>query len=92
MIFGSRLEPAVAAMSIEWSMSANSTVTCLYSADGLTCVTTGTRSWQNLEFSGSCVPDGPHDSRVGFSAPRTTSTPIWCHCWPTVSVRSPSRR
>jgi hypothetical protein len=48
-------------MSIECTTSANSTVTCLYSADRLTCVTAVPHSLQNLEFGGSSVPHDPHD-------------------------------
>ena len=45
-----RSAPTAAAMSIECTTSANSTVTCLYSADRLTCVTGAPHSLQNLEF------------------------------------------
>ena len=38
MISRSRSAPTAAAMSIECTTSANSTVTCLYSADWVACV------------------------------------------------------
>jgi hypothetical protein len=41
--------------------SANSAVTCLYSADWVACVTGAPHSLQNLEFGGSSVP---HDHTV----------------------------
>ena len=56
-------------MSIEWTTSANSTVTCLYSADRLTCVTGAPHSLQNLEFGGSSVPHDPQNSPVAVSPP-----------------------
>ena len=47
-------------MSIECTTSANSTVTCLYSA-GVAAVATGApHSLQNFEFGGSSVPHDPH--------------------------------
>jgi hypothetical protein len=48
MISRSRSGPTAAAMSIECTTSANSTVTCLYSADRLTCVSPVPHSAQNL--------------------------------------------
>ena len=50
MISRSRSAPTAAAMSIECTTSANSTVTCLYSADRVACVTGAPHSLQNLEF------------------------------------------
>src|SRR5258708_447390 len=79
-----------AAMSIERTTSANSTVTCLYSADRLTCVTGAPHSLQNLEFGGSSVPHDPHDSPAAVSAPRLlSSTSVSCHHWSTMSAISP---
>src|SRR6516165_6204187 len=89
MISRSRSVSTVAAMSIEWTTSANSTVTCLYSADRLTGVTGAPHSLQNLEFGGSSVPHDPHDSPAAVSAPRPSSTSVSCHRWSTVSVISP---
>src|ERR1700694_5338714 len=88
MISRSRSGPTVAAMSIECTTSANSTVTCLYSADRLTCVTGAPHSLQNLEFSGRSVPHDPHDSPVALTAPRPSSTPTSFHRWSTMSVIS----
>jgi hypothetical protein len=48
MISRSRSGPTVAAMSIECTTSANSTVACLYSADRVADVTGGPHSLQNL--------------------------------------------
>src|SRR6478672_2377403 len=60
MISRNRSAPTAAAMSIECTTSANNTVTCLYSADRLTCVTGAPHSLQNLELGGSSVPHDPH--------------------------------
>src|SRR5262249_33011368 len=79
-----------AAMSIERTTSANSTVTCLYSTDRLTCVTGAPHSLQNLEFGGSSVPHDAHDSPA-ISAPRPStlgSTTVSCHRWSDLSVIS----
>src|ERR1700739_4958115 len=90
MISRSRSAPTAAARSIEWTTSANSTVTCLYSADRLTYVTGAPHSLQNLEFGGSSVPHDPHRSPAAVSAPRLlSSTSVSCHCWSTMSVISP---
>src|SRR5262249_16409610 len=86
MISRNRSAPTAAAMSIECTTSANSTVTCLYSADRLPCVTGAPPSLKNLEFGCSSVPHDAHDTAV--SAPRVSSTPISCHCWSTMSVIS----
>ena len=69
MISRSRSAPTAAAMSIERTTSANSTVTCLYSADRLTCVTGAPHSLQNLAFGGSSVPHDPQHSPVAVSPP-----------------------
>src|ERR1700681_1060937 len=90
MISRSRSAPTVAAMSIECTTSANSTVTCLYSADRLTCVTGALHSLQNLEFGGGSVAHDPHGSPAAVSAPRLlSSTSVSCHRWSTMSVISP---
>src|SRR6185369_1765925 len=78
-------------MSIECTTSANSTVTCLYSADRLSCVTGAPHSLQNLEFGGSSVPHDPQSSPVAVSPPPFPlgSTSVSFHCWSTMSVISP---
>ena len=65
--------------------SANRTVTCLYSADRLTCVTGAPHSLQNLEFSGSSVPHDPHDTPVAVRAPPPSSTSVSFHRGSTMS-------
>ena len=47
-------------MSIECTTSANNTVTCLYSAGGVTAATAAPHSLQNFAFGGSSVPHDPH--------------------------------
>src|SRR6201987_2207395 len=93
MISRSRSGPTVAAMSIECTTSANSTVTCLYSADRLTCVTGAPHSLQNLEFGGSSVPHDPHGSPAAVSAPRLLSSPsVSFHCWSNTGRPPPGLR
>ena len=79
-------------MSIDRTTSANSTVTCLYSAERLASVTAAPHSLQNFEFSGSSVPHDPHDSPVAVSPPRPSSslgsTSVSFHRWSVVSVIS----
>src|SRR5882757_2783204 len=92
MISRNRSAPTIAAMSIECTTSAKSTVTCLYSADRLTSVTGAPHSLQNLEFGGSSVPHDPHGSPAAISAPLPSplgSTSVSFHCWSTMSVISP---
>src|ERR1700737_1512649 len=90
MISRSRSGPTVAAMSIDCTTSPNSTVTCLYSADRLTCVTGAPHSLQNLEFGGSSVPHNPHGSPAAVSAPLLLSSPsLSFHRCSTMSVISP---
>src|SRR5882757_1117040 len=92
MISRNRSISSAAAMSIERTTSANSTVTCLYSADRLTSVTGAPHSLQNLEFGGSSVPHDPHGSPAAISAPLPSplgSTSQSFHCWSTMSVISP---
>src|SRR5882672_8465580 len=93
MISRNRSAPTAAAISIECATSANNTVTCLYSADRLTCVTGAPHSLQNLEFSGSSVPHDPHDSTVTVSPPPPPwlgSTSVSFHRCSAMSVISPS--
>jgi hypothetical protein len=64
MISRSRSAPTAAAMSIERTTSANSAVTCLYSA-GVVAVATGApHLLQNRESGGSSVPHDPHRNPV----------------------------
>src|SRR6185436_15124513 len=91
MISRNRSAPTAAAIVIEWTTSANKTVTCLYSADRLTCVTGAPHSLQNLEFSGSLVPHDPHDSPDAVTAPRPSPVPptsVSFHRWSAMSVIS----
>src|SRR4029077_20578587 len=92
MISRSRSAPTAAAICIECTTSANSTVTCLYSADRLACVSGAPHSLQNLELGGSSVPHDPHGSPVAVSPPPPSplgSTLVSFHCWSTMSVISP---
>ena len=92
MISRSRSAPTAAAMSIECTTSANSTVTCLYSADRVACVSGVPHSLQNLEFGGSSVPHDPQSSPVAVSPPPPSplgSTSVSFHCWSAMSVISP---
>src|SRR6478672_10287539 len=91
MISRSRSAPTDAAMSIECTTSANSTVTCLYSADRVACVTGAPHSLQNLELGGSSVPHDPQNSPVAVSPPPPSplgSTSVSFHCWSAMSVVS----
>src|SRR6478752_8445297 len=92
MISRSRSAPTAAAMSIECTTSANNTVTCLYSADRLTCVTGAPHLLQNRESGGSSVPHDPHNRPVAVTAPRPSplpSTSVSCHRCSAMSVISP---
>src|SRR6478672_4213882 len=60
MISRSRSAPTAAAMSIDCTTSANSTVTCLYSADLAAGLTGAPHLLQNRESGGSSVPHDPH--------------------------------
>src|SRR4051812_35940476 len=62
MISRNRSTSTAAAMSIECTTSANSTVTCLYSADRVADVTGMPHSLQNLTVAPSCVPHDTHDN------------------------------
>ena len=73
MISRSRSGPTAAAMSIERTTSANSTVTCLYSAADCAASLTGVpHSLQNLADVLNRVPHDPHS---------LSSTPLSCHRW-----------
>src|SRR6476659_1960537 len=89
MISRSRSAPTAAAISIECTPSADSTETCLYSADRLTCVTGAPHSLQHLEFSGSSAPHDPQNSPGAVSPPSP-----WCpHQYRfTAAQRCPSYR
>jgi hypothetical protein len=72
-----------AAMSIECTTSANSTVTCLYSAGVVAVATAAPHSLQNFEFGGSSVPHDPHTKAaavisLGRPAPQSF-TALSCH-------------
>jgi len=70
MISRSRSAPTPEAMSIEWTTSANSTVTCLYSAWVSCAATAAPHPLQNFEFGGSSVPHDPHTTvAVVMSSP-----------------------
>ena len=60
MISRSRSGPTAAAMSIEWTTSANNTVTCLYSAGFAAEDTAAPHSLQNLAVGDSSVPQAVH--------------------------------
>src|ERR1700751_3231446 len=62
MISRNRSVSTAAAMSIERTTSANSAVTCLYSAGVVAVATAAPHSLQNFEFGGSSVPHDPHNS------------------------------
>src|SRR3984885_13059946 len=62
MISRNRSISTPAAMSIERTTSANSTVTCLYSAGVVGVATGAPHSLQNFEFGGSSLPHDPHTS------------------------------
>ena len=55
-----RSAPTAAAMSIEWTTSANNTVTCLYSAGFAAEDTAAPHSLQNLAVGDSSVPQAVH--------------------------------
>src|SRR5271157_2773661 len=60
MISRSRSAPTAAAMSIERTTSANSTVTCLYSAWASPSSTGEPQLWQNRAFSRGSMPHVRH--------------------------------
>ena len=69
MISRSRSAPTAAAMSIECTTSANSTVTCLYSAGVVAVATAAPHSLQNFEFGRSSVPHDPHTKAAAVMSP-----------------------
>jgi hypothetical protein len=72
-------------MSIECTTSANSTVTCLYSA-GVVAVATGApHSLQNFEFGGNSVP---HDPQTKAAAVTSRGRPTVVH----INIVSPPTR
>src|SRR6478736_8705862 len=88
----SRSAPTAAAMSIERTTSANSTVTCLYSADWVAGVSRVPHSPQNLAAVLDCAPQEPQNSPVALSPPPPSplgSTSVSFHRWSTMSVISP---
>src|SRR5258705_7842914 len=92
MISRSRSDPTVAAMSIECTTSANSTVTCLYSADWVACVRGVPHSRQNLAAGLDCAPHDPQNSPVAVSPPTPSplgSTSVSFHCCSVMFVISP---
>ena len=92
MISRSRSAPRVAAISIECTTSANSTVTCLYSADRVAFVTRAPHSPQNLASGCGCGPQDPQGSPVVVNPPPPSplgSTSVSFHCWSTMSAISP---
>src|SRR5260370_21243571 len=60
MISRNRSKSTAAAMSIDRTTSANSTVTCLYSAGVVAVGTAAPHSLQNFEFGGNSIPHDPH--------------------------------
>src|SRR5277367_5338431 len=97
MISRSRSGPTAAAMSIEWTTSANRTVTCLYSADRLACVTGVPHSLQNLAATLNLQPQEPQDNPVAVSPPPPSplgSTSVSFHAGrrcPSYRLASPTR-
>src|ERR1700733_6158139 len=88
-----RSAPTAAAMSIEWTTSANNTVTCLYSARGGRAETAAPHSLQNLAVALDCAPQEPQNRPVAVSPPPPSelgSTSISFHCCWAVSVISSS--
>ena len=70
MISRSRSAPTAAAMSIECTTSANSTVTCLYSACSAAAETAAPHALQNFEFGGSSVLHAAQTKPVAVMARR----------------------
>jgi hypothetical protein len=92
MISRNRSAPTAAARSIERITSANSTVTCLYSADWVACVNRAPHSPQNLAVGLDRAPQEPQKNPVAVSPPPPSplgSTSVSFHCWSTMSVISP---
>src|SRR4029077_17308498 len=72
MMSRSRSISRVAAMSIDRTTSANSTVTCLYSAERVDCVSRPPHSVQNLPVELECAPQEPQTSGVAVGPPPTS--------------------
>src|SRR5258705_8933803 len=92
MISRNRSAPTAAAMSIECTTSAKRTVTCLYSADWVACVSGVPHSPQNFAVGLDCAPQEPQNSPIAVSPPPPSplgSTSVSCHRWSTMSVISP---
>src|SRR6476659_10052230 len=92
MISRNRSAPTAAAMSIECTTSANSTVTCLYSAVVAADLTGAPHLLQNCESGGSSLPHDPHNSPAAVTAPRPSpvpSTSVSFHPCSGMSVISP---
>src|SRR6185503_8894524 len=92
MISRSRSVPTVAAMSIECTTSANSTVTCLYSADRVARVSSVPHSLQNLAVGLDCAPQEPQNRPVAVNPPPPSPlgpTSVSFHRWSAMSVISP---
>jgi UDP-N-acetylmuramoyl-L-alanyl-D-glutamate--2,6-diaminopimelate ligase len=82
----------VAAMSIDRTTSANSTVTCLYSAGRGACVSRAPHSRQNLPAERDCAPQEQQISSVAVAPPLSpgqTSTSVSFHRWSVMSGISP---
>jgi hypothetical protein len=93
MISRRRSGPSAAAMSIECTTSANKTVTCLYSADGVALLRGVPHSLQNLAVALDCAPQEPQNRPVAVSPPPPSplrSTSVSFHRCSLMSVRSPS--
>ena len=90
MISRNRSAPTAAAMSIECTTSANSTVTCLYSADWAARVRRVPHSAQNLAVGPDCAPQEPQNSPGAVSPPSPlVSTSVSFHRCSAMSVISP---
>src|SRR6478672_1789755 len=92
MISRNRSAPTAAAMSIECTTSAKRTVTCLYSADWVACVSPAPHSPQNLAVGPDCAPQEPQNRPVAVSPPPPSplgSTSVSFHRCSVMSVRSP---
>src|SRR5271155_2195862 len=97
MISRSRSAPTAAAISIEWTTSAKRTVTCLYSADWVACVSRAPHSPQNLAVGVVCAPQEPQNNPVAVSPPPPSplgSTSVSFHAGrrcPSYRLASPTR-
>jgi hypothetical protein len=78
-------------MSIEWTTSANNTVTCLYSADWEAFAAADPHSLQNLAVAARSVPHDPQVMAAAASAPQPSplsSTSVSFHRWSDMSAKS----